>query len=224
MVTVVYPYIECSLLSLKVHGYMKKFRISAYFKVFWCDGDLESCHSFLFPRPRLVFVRMRLIWFLFSLASHCEIIPTVASEPRSLSLASAVFRGNIKFYHLLFFFRLSKINQRMLKGSEHLSQIPSKTFFVCLYSIHECLFMGKFMLYIWYLSNNRHFIKWDFLNGRGNLKMYFSTFKQEDSTEVSSWMILGIQLNAIIVCDVSVFVNVDILVELWNFPFLATHQ
>ena len=61
----------------------------------------------------------------------------------------------------------------MLKGSEHLSQIPSKTFFVCLYSIHECLFMGKFMLYIWYLSNNRHFIKWDFQNGRGNLKMFF---------------------------------------------------
>ena len=146
------------------------FRIFDYFNVFWCDADPD--HSFLFPWPRLVFVRMRLIWFLFSLASHCEIIPTVASEPRSLSLASAVFRGNIKFYHLLSFFRLSKINQRMLKGSEHLSQIPSKTFFVCLYSIHECLFMGKFMLYIWYLSNNRHFIKWDFQNGRGIQNMY----------------------------------------------------
>ena len=113
----------------------------------------------------------------------------------SLSLASAVFRGNFKFYHLLFFFRLSKINQRMLKGSEHLSQISPKMFFVCLYSIHECLFMGKFMLYIWYLSNNRHFIKWDFLNGRGNLNMYVyfllfypkeicpSTFNDDDAKQ-----------------------------------------
>ena len=134
----------------------------------------------------------------------------------SLSLASAVFRGNFKFYHLLFFFRLSKINQRMLKGSEHLSQIPSKTFFVCLYSIHECLFMGKFMLYIWYLSNNRHFIKWDFQNGRGNLKMFFhleNIFK----------MILRIRIQLNVSRCVCLFVDGWMLISWWNYgnsPFL----
>ena len=113
-----------------------------------------------------------------------------------------------------FFFQLSKINQRMLKGSEHLSQISPKMFFVCLYSIHECLFMGKFMLYIWYLSNNRHFIKWDFQNGRGNLEMFFhleNIFK----------MILRIRIQL----DVSrcVFLDGWMLISWWNYgnsPFL----
>ena len=64
---------------------------------------------------RLVFVRMRLIWFLFSPASHCEIIPTVASEPRSLSLASALLRGNVKSY-LLFLFSIIKNKSKNVEG------------------------------------------------------------------------------------------------------------
>ena len=120
-------------------------------KVFWCcDVHFVFLLGMSLPGAGtgLVFVRMRLIWFLFSLASHCEIIPTVASEPRSLSLASAVFRENVKFYHLFLFSIISKINQGMLKGSEHLSQIPSKMFSVLVFNSWVPFYGKIYALYL----------------------------------------------------------------------------
>ena len=119
---------------------------------------------------------MRLICFLFSVSSHCEIIPTVASfsvhisPEKTLNILLLTFLLASEILKIEDFFLKYKIE--MFLGNEHLSWIPSKMFFVCLYSIHECLFMRKFMLYIWYLSNNRRFIKWDFPTGdvRGNFE------------------------------------------------------
>ena len=80
-------------------------------KVFWCcDVHFVFLLGMSFPGAGtgLVFVRMRLIWFLFSLASHCEIIPTVASEPRSLSLLPQQFSEEMLNSIIFFFFQLSQ--------------------------------------------------------------------------------------------------------------------
>ena len=103
------------------------------------------------------FVELRLIWFLFSVPSHCEIIQTVASHYKD------IFHSGIKM----------------------LRCFPRK-FFFGKYSIHECLFMRKFMLYIWYLSNNRRFIKWDFPTGGGEISRDFIWIKISQAIRLKS--------------------------------------
>ena len=81
------------------------------------------------------------------------------------------FRLSTQIFRLRTTLNISHSTCLVREGSGDLSQDSGLKCF-CLLVFNSCLFTRKFMLYIWYLSQSTHFIKWDFL-----------TFEQEEERE-----------------------------------------